>query len=245
MIEKNASNYKEAAKCFGFLATNFHQNPPSPLWDEIGEITNAMRVPEEQLTPAQEYYMKMFHHLHYDVQHKLLLLTVKHAENPFEQCKLLILLLKRFPQTIVTHSPGLLDMIVQGINLDPVKYEEMLVNEAIPLIYHKTPELPPHLVCTIFTLSLQYYVKKLVEEESSETIQDMWRKVFDILGVCGKMLNWDTILQYNKSWSKQVRRRVFNEILEKNMYTAMYTPWMVPCTRVSPSRSFDGILTIL
>lgn len=205
IIEKNALNYKEAANCFGFLVTSFQQNPPSSLWDEICEITNAMRVPEEQLTPLQEYYMKMFHHLNHDVQQKLFLLTVKHAENTFEQCKLLILLLKRFPQTIVTHSPGLLDMIVQGISIDPVQYEEMLVNEAIPLIYNKTPELPPHLVCTIFTYCFNFYVKKLVDEPSIETVQDIWKKVFNILEICGKMLKWEVVLPYNKSFTKQVR----------------------------------------
>lgn len=105
-------------------------------------------------------------------------------------------LLKRFPQTIVIHSPGLLYMIVQGINLEPDKYEKMLVNEVIPLIYNKTLVLPPHLVCTIFTVCLQHYVKKLVEE--------MWKKVFVVLEICGTMLKWDTntIFPYNKSWTK-------------------------------------------
>lgn len=46
----------------------------------------------------------MFQHVSYDVQHKILMLTVNHTENSLNQCKLLILVLKRFPQAAVTHS---------------------------------------------------------------------------------------------------------------------------------------------
>ena len=46
----------------------------------------------------------MFQHVSYDVQHKILLLTVNHTENNLEQCKLQLLILKRLPQAAVTHS---------------------------------------------------------------------------------------------------------------------------------------------
>ena len=80
------------------------QNQSGELWNEVGELTAALRAPENEITQPQEYYVKMFQHLSYDVQHKILLLTVNHTENNFEQCKLLLLLLKRFPQAIATQT---------------------------------------------------------------------------------------------------------------------------------------------
>lgn len=65
---------------------------------------------------------------------------------------------------IIYKQPRLLEMITEGMNVNPHKYQEMLVEEALPLIYHKTPELPSHLVCRLFTISLQYYSRQLIEE---------------------------------------------------------------------------------
>lgn len=78
------------------------------LWEEVNELTNALRAPENEITPQQEFYVKMFQHVSYDVQHKILMLTVNHTENSLNQCKLLLLVLKRFPQAAVTHSVSLL-----------------------------------------------------------------------------------------------------------------------------------------
>lgn len=78
------------------------------LWEEVNELTSALRAPENEITPKQEFYVKMFQHVSYDVQHKILMLTVNNSENSLNQCKLMLLVLKRFPaQAAVTHSVGL------------------------------------------------------------------------------------------------------------------------------------------
>lgn len=80
------------------------QNQNVELWEEVNELTSALRAPENEITPTQEFYVKMFQHVSYDVQHKILMLTVNNTENSLNQCKLLLLVLKRFPQALVTHS---------------------------------------------------------------------------------------------------------------------------------------------
>lgn len=80
------------------------QNQPPELWNEVTQLTSALRIPEGGTTSEQEFYVKMFQHISYEVQHKILLLTVNHSDNNLDHCKLILLLLKRFPQTIQTHS---------------------------------------------------------------------------------------------------------------------------------------------
>lgn len=70
----------------------------------MNELTNALRAAENEITAQQEFYVKMFQHVSYEVQHKILMLTVNNSENSLNQCKLLLLVLKRFPQAAVTHS---------------------------------------------------------------------------------------------------------------------------------------------
>ncbi|XP_053952637.1 integrator complex subunit 10 [Anastrepha obliqua] len=202
-LERDANNLEEAAKCFSNIALTF-QNQNVELWKEINELTNALRAPENEITPAQEFYVKMFQHVSYDVQHKILLLTVNNTENSIHQCKLLLLILKRFPQAAITHSPRLLEMIADGMKQNPQKYQEMLVEEALPLIYHKTPELPPVLVCRLFTISLEYYIRQIIDDETKCDINETWKKIFQVLMLCGKILRWETFLPFNKTWGQNV-----------------------------------------
>ncbi|XP_011180633.1 integrator complex subunit 10 [Zeugodacus cucurbitae] len=202
-LEKEAKNFKEAAKCFSNIALNF-QSQNAELWNEVNELTNALRAPENEITPAQEFYVKMFQHVSYDVQHKILLLTVNNTENSIHQCKLLLLILKRFPQAAITHSPRLLEMIADGMKQNPQKYQEMLVEEALPLIYHKTPELPPVLVCRLFTISLEYYIRQIIDDENKCDNTEIWKKIFQVLMLCGKILRWETFLPFNKTWGQNV-----------------------------------------
>lgn len=82
------------------------QNQPTELWNEVTQLTAALRITEEAppLTAEQNFYVKMFEHISYEVQHKILLLIAGQSENNLEHCRLILLLMKRFPQVIVTHS---------------------------------------------------------------------------------------------------------------------------------------------
>lgn len=82
---------------------NAHQTPAS-LLNEISLMTSALRVPEGTTTPEQEFYVKMFQYISYEVQHKILLLTAAHSNNNLDHCRLILLLLNRFPQAISTHA---------------------------------------------------------------------------------------------------------------------------------------------
>ena len=88
------------------IASVFHrfQNFPDDLeiWAEIDTVTTCLR--SEQTDSNSEFLCQMFQHIPQDLQHRLLIMTAEHSEDTMEHCKLLLLLLRRFPQTVATHG---------------------------------------------------------------------------------------------------------------------------------------------
>lgn len=238
-LEKIANNSEEAAKCFSYIIQTF-QNQPADLWHEIAQLTAALRIPEGATTTEQEFYVKMFQHISYEVQHKILLLTANHSDNNLEHCRLILLLLKRFPQAIHTHSPRLLETLIQGITANQPTFRDMLVLEALPLLMFKPPDLPMALVNRIMAIVFEYYINQMLSNNKPDTsaivvvaaaaaasspptecggqtatslcmtagggdaIADCWRKIFETLELCGRILKWEPYLGYNRDWSKDV-----------------------------------------
>lgn len=172
----------------------------------------------------------MFQHISYEVQHKILLLTANHSDNNLEHCKLILLLLKRFPQAIHTHSPRLLETLIMNANQS--NFREMMVLEALPLLMFKPPDLSSVLVNRIMAIVFEYYInymqsnKEIIMPMMSPTtttttneisltpstnnsgnfdrISECWRKIFETLELCGRILKWEPYLPYNRDWSKDV-----------------------------------------
>uniref|UniRef100_A0A182Q023 Integrator complex subunit 10 n=1 Tax=Anopheles farauti TaxID=69004 RepID=A0A182Q023_9DIPT len=205
-IEKNANNFEEAAKCLSYIVMTFHgaHQTPTSLLNEISLMTNALRIPEGCTTPEQEFYVKMFQYISYEVQHQILLLTAAHSNNNLDHCRLILLLLKRFPQAISTHAPRLLETLVQNVAMP--SFKEMLFNEAIPLVYNRAPDLAPKHVHRLMAVCFEYYLNLMLNdtEDRARTSAECWRKIFEILDFCGKILKWEPFVLYKKSWSKDV-----------------------------------------
>ncbi|XP_055635558.1 integrator complex subunit 10 [Toxorhynchites rutilus septentrionalis] len=205
-IEKNTNNFEEAAKCLSYIIMTFqnaHQTPAS-LLNEISLMTSALRVPEGTTTPEQEFYVKMFQYISYEVQHKILLLTAAHFNNNLDHCRLILLLLKRYPQAVPTHAPRLLETLVQNINAP--SFKEMLIHESIPLIYNRPPDLPNKLVHHIMAICFEYYLNQMLSEteDKARVVTDCWRKIFEIFEFCGKILMWEPFVPYKRGWSKDI-----------------------------------------
>ena len=99
-----------------------------------------------------------------------------------------------------------METIIQGITSSPIEFREMLVLEALPLIFSKPIELPNVLVNRIMAFCLEYYINEMFRktDDNLYTVTDCWRKIFDVLELCGKLLKWEPFLPYNKTWSKDV-----------------------------------------
>lgn len=85
------------------------------------------------------------------------------------------------------------------------QFREILVLEALPLIFHKPPELESHLVNRIMAIAFEYYITQMFKEsDDSSVTNDSWKNIFEILELCGKILKWEQFLPFNKNWNKDV-----------------------------------------
>lgn len=203
------SRILEAASCFSYIVK--FQNQPQ-LWEEISKLTEALRLPEGSTNTSgsqqeHEFYLKMFQHLSYEVQHKILLLTANHLENSQDHCRMILLLMKRFPQAISQHARCLLDNLIAGIGTSNAQpYREMLINEALPLILQKPPELelPSNLLNLVVSITIEHYVEQVYRRMSDDKfVTECWRRVFETLEMCGRLMKWEKFVSFSHR-SKEV-----------------------------------------
>lgn len=193
------------------------------LWTEITKLTEALRMTAGSgMTEEQEFYLKMFQHISYEVQHKILLLTANHMENSLDHCRLILLLMKRFPQAIPQHARCLLETLIAGIGTpNGHLYREMLINDALPLIRQKH-DLPSNFLNLIVELSIEHYVVLLYRRMTDEKfVLDCWRKIFETLDHCAGLMKWEKFVTFNPSFGKDI---YLTRLLQINASTSTTAP---------------------
>lgn len=215
LIEKAADNVKEAAKCFSDLIGKFQQAPE--LWKEIEKVTSALRSEADKDDPEKQFLCEMFKHISSEVQHKLLLFTADHCEDTMEHCRLLLLLLQRFPTAISSYGPRLVDtlMSAEKHSVDghyPINsYRKLLVCELLPLLAKQgiKLDLNPKLLLKLLNKAVEYYLcclgrSSTTSQDSETSIENTWAKLFSVIEFIGKQLNWDpNLMNFTINWSKE------------------------------------------
>ncbi|CAH1174144.1 unnamed protein product [Phaedon cochleariae] len=214
-IEKDAGHIKEAAKCFSDLITSFQQSPD--LWKEIEKVTAALRAESDSQDVEKQFLCEMFRHISSEVQHKLLLFTADHCEDTMEHCRLLLLLLQRFPTAISSNVLRLVDtlMSAEKHSIDghfPVNpYRKLLVCDLLPLLANEPTklELSSKMLHKLLQKAIEFYLCYLglntsTIQDSDTKIEDPWGKLFGVLEFIGKQLNWEPYLtNFTTNWSKE------------------------------------------
>ncbi|KAH8303842.1 hypothetical protein KR018_011622 [Drosophila ironensis] len=212
LLERDARNCEEAAKLFSAVATNF-PNQHSDLWLEINALTSALRN-ECESSPEQEFYLKMYKHLTPEVQHNVFMHTINNSGDNLEQCiGIYILMFNKFPQSVFTQAPRLLEMLAEAIKTEPETYQRVLVEEVLPLIQHQPPELPPVLACSLYTSSLEFFLRQIMDEGDNS---DAWKQVFKVLMICGQMMGWEPFLPFSKNLNQNVYWEKLVDILSSS-----------------------------
>ncbi|XP_050303392.1 integrator complex subunit 10 [Anthonomus grandis grandis] len=215
LIEKAAGNVKEAAKCFSDLIGKFQQTPE--LFKEVEKVTVALRSEADTEDPEKQFLCEMFRHISSEVQHKLLLFTADHCEDTMEHCRLLLLLLQRFPTAISSYGPRLVDtlMSAEKHSVDghqPINpYRKLLVGELLPLLAKQEVklDLSTKLLLKLLNKSLEYYLCCLGKscasvQESESSKENIWHKLFFVVEFVGKQLSWDAnFVNFTVGWSKE------------------------------------------
>ncbi|XP_019767898.1 integrator complex subunit 10 [Dendroctonus ponderosae] len=215
LIEKTAGNVKEAAKCFSDLIGKFQQTPD--LWKEIEKVTAALRCETVSEDPETLFLCGMFKHISSDVQHKLLLFTADHCGDTMEHCRLLLLLLQRFPTAISSYGPRLVDTLLyaekHGVDTQyPINsYRKLLVCELLPLLANQEIklDLASKLLLKLLSKSLEYYLCILgkasaTSQDSDGNMETIWFKLFCVIAFVGRQLSWEPHLtNFVTNWSKE------------------------------------------
>lgn len=188
-MEKQSGNVQEAAECFTSLIMS-RQNLPE-LLPEISAIANALRSPETS------FLSQMFDNISPDIQLTILKTSVENSDDTMEHCKLLVLLLKKFPQL------GVDSLVKTLINTDKFfydnRYARLLVVETLPLLSSLES---PRLLQRLLIKAIDFY-NSYVYDEAEHDITDPWQRLYGVLDLLGRQLGWDPFLiNYNNSLNK-------------------------------------------
>lgn len=201
-IEKLSKNVKEAAKCFSEIFQNFPDD--RDIWKEIETVTACLRM--EQCDSEAEFLCQMFQHIPQELQHRLLVMTADHSEDTMEHCKLLLLLLHRFPQTISTHGPRLVETLLTAEkHSHPGRavngFRKLLACDALPLLGNAPVELNPRLSLRLLCKAIDFYLAYMQQPQDNQ-IQHPWDRLFQVVELIGKKLEWELSNLFSLPWNR-------------------------------------------
>ncbi|KPI93815.1 Integrator complex subunit 10 [Papilio xuthus] len=190
LMEKQSGNVQEAAECFTSLLMS-RQNV-SKLLPEILSIANALKSNEPS------FLSQMFDNICPDMQLTILKTSVENSDDTMEHCRLLVLLLKKFPQL------GVDSLVKTLINTDKFlydnRYARLLVVETLPLLSSLES---PRLLQRLMVKAIDFYNSYMYDETDND-ITDPWQRLYGVLDLLGRQLGWDTYLvNYSNSLNKE------------------------------------------
>ncbi|XP_026487694.1 integrator complex subunit 10 [Vanessa tameamea] len=190
LMEKQSGNVQEAAECFSSLMMS-PQNLPD-LLTEISAIAHALKSNE----PC--FLSQMFDNISPDIQLTILKTSVENSDDTMEHCRLLVLLLKKFPQL------GVDSLVKTLINAEEFfydnRYARLLVVETLPLLNSLES---PRLLQRLVVKAIDFY-NSYIYDESEHDITDPWQRLYGVLELLGRQLGWDSYLvNYSNSLNKE------------------------------------------
>ncbi|XP_078380453.1 integrator complex subunit 10-like isoform X2 [Oculina patagonica] len=132
-IERNAERVQESAKLFYIM---FEQFPDSSvLWKEVASFTDALE--SEVMDQHGKFLTDMFSCLPQHAQREILLKAAGRCKDCIEKCRMMLLLMRRFPDVIPKNGVALTEMLIDAENSEyqnaPVNpYRKLLVCDVLP-----------------------------------------------------------------------------------------------------------------
>ncbi|XP_011901304.1 PREDICTED: integrator complex subunit 10 [Cercocebus atys] len=120
-IERNAERTATAGRLLYDMFVNFPDQPV--VWREISIITSALR--NDSQDKQTQFLRSLFETLPGRVQCEMLLKVTEQCFNTLERSEMLLLLLRRFPETVVQHGVGLGEALLEA---ETIEEQESPVN---------------------------------------------------------------------------------------------------------------------
>uniref|UniRef100_A0A8C9YSZ3 Integrator complex subunit 10 n=1 Tax=Sander lucioperca TaxID=283035 RepID=A0A8C9YSZ3_SANLU len=178
IIERNAERTASAGRLLYDMFINFPDQPI--VWREINVITAALRS-DSQDKHAQ-FLRGLFETLPGRVQCEMLLKATEQCFNTLEKAEMLLLLLKRFPESVVQHGVNLgetlLDAEVSENVETPVNcFRKLFVCDVLPLVINNMDmRLPASLMQKYMLKAAEFYIGYVTRGPSPDVqIQGKYR----------------------------------------------------------------------
>ncbi|XP_021913688.1 integrator complex subunit 10 isoform X2 [Zootermopsis nevadensis] len=192
---------------------NFQEE--AEMWQEVQALTTSLR--SDMAEPDADFLRDMFSQIPLEVQHQLLLMTAEHSEDTMEHCRLLLLLLRRFPQTVPQHGPRLVDTLMTAEKHSHYQnsvncFRKLLVCDLLPLLGSNSVDLPSKQLFRLLHKSIEFYLcylmspSKAIQDlpELESRIEDPWKNLFVIQEATGRKLGWELSAMFGHSWNKDL-----------------------------------------
>uniref|UniRef100_A0A8C4X4L7 Integrator complex subunit 10 n=1 Tax=Erpetoichthys calabaricus TaxID=27687 RepID=A0A8C4X4L7_ERPCA len=178
IIERNAERTASAGRLLYDIFVNFPDQPV--VWREISVITAALR--SDCQDKETDFLRDLFETLPGRVQCEMLLKATEQCFNTLEKAEMLLLLLRRFPDSVVQHGVSLGETLLEAENIEdqetPVNcFRKLFVCDVLPLIINNLEMcLPSNLLLKYLHKSAEFYIayvsKAAVAESQHQGPQD-------------------------------------------------------------------------
>uniref|UniRef100_A0A2K5D0B6 Integrator complex subunit 10 n=1 Tax=Aotus nancymaae TaxID=37293 RepID=A0A2K5D0B6_AOTNA len=138
-IERNAERTATAGRLLYDMFVSFPDQPV--VWREISIITSALR--NDSQDKQTQFLRSLFETLPGRVQCEMLLKVTEQCFNTLERSEMLLLLLRRFPETVVQHGVGLGEALLEA---------ETIEEQESPF------DLPLHLLYKYLNKAAEFYI---------------------------------------------------------------------------------------
>ncbi|XP_062840980.1 integrator complex subunit 10 isoform X1 [Trichomycterus rosablanca] len=160
MIERNAERTASAGRLLYDIFVSFPDQPV--VWREIGVITAALR--NDSQDKHAQFLKGVFETLPGPVQCQMLLKATEQCFNTLEKAEMHLLLLKRFPESVIQHGVSLGESLLEAENVQdldsPVNcYRKLFVCDVLPLIINNMEmRLPASLLHKYMLKAAEFYI---------------------------------------------------------------------------------------
>ncbi|NXO33678.1 INT10 protein, partial [Locustella ochotensis] len=170
-IERNAERTASAGRLLYDMFVSFPDQPA--VWREISVITSALR--NDSQDKQTQFLRGLFETLPGRVQCEMLLKATEQCFNTLERAEMLLLLLRRFPETVVQHGVGLGETLLDAESIEdqesPVNcFRKLFVCDVLPLIINNPDvRLPASLLYKYLNKAAEFYINYVTRSTQTES----------------------------------------------------------------------------
>ncbi|KAL5019854.1 hypothetical protein ScPMuIL_002746 [Solemya velum] len=170
-LEKVGKNIKEAAKLLEEMFQAFPQE--TKLWAEVQCILEVLQT--DSADNKNSFLTEIFAAVSTHVQCQMLLCVAEKIIDKLEQCRLMLLAMRKFPNLVSEHGLKLIESLLNAERHAQVQspvncYRKILVCDVLPLVLQrcKHVEVSTKHVCKWLLKSVEFYVSYVTQPPSQD-----------------------------------------------------------------------------